>query len=109
MTTDESSNIAHDDRRTQSGSVAAVLPPSRAGSKNDDYDDKIKEEDVSSEEREFSEEGTLGAEDVEKATAAPVEKKNTKISVNNIASIPNGGIRAWMQVLGSFFIFFNTW
>lgn len=24
-------------------------------------------------------------------------------------SIPNGGVFAWIQVLGSFFIFFNTW
>ena len=23
--------------------------------------------------------------------------------------IPNGGLRAWLQVLGTFFIFFNTW
>lgn len=30
-------------------------------------------------------------------------------SVNNISSIPNGGLRAWLQVLGSFFLFFNTW
>jgi hypothetical protein len=22
---------------------------------------------------------------------------------------PNAGIRAWLQVLGSFFLFFNTW
>ena len=22
---------------------------------------------------------------------------------------PNGGLRAWLQVLGSFFLFFNTW
>lgn len=22
---------------------------------------------------------------------------------------PNGGLRAWLQVVGSFFLFFNTW
>ncbi|KAK3724164.1 hypothetical protein LTR37_001288 [Vermiconidia calcicola] len=32
-----------------------------------------------------------------------------KPSVNNIKSVPNGGAKAWMQVLSSFFIFFNTW
>ena len=38
-----------------------------------------------------------------------VEKKTSKASVNNAASIPNGGLRAWLQVAGSFFLFFNTW
>jgi hypothetical protein len=23
--------------------------------------------------------------------------------------IPNGGFKAWLQVLGSFFLFFNSW
>jgi hypothetical protein len=30
-------------------------------------------------------------------------------SVNNVNSIPNGGLRAWLQVAGSFFLFFNSW
>ncbi|KAF2203387.1 MFS general substrate transporter [Delitschia confertaspora ATCC 74209] len=30
-------------------------------------------------------------------------------SVNNTSSIPNGGLKAWLQVLGSFFLFFNSW
>ncbi|KAF2274071.1 MFS general substrate transporter [Westerdykella ornata] len=30
-------------------------------------------------------------------------------SVNNVSSIPNGGLRAWLQVLGAFFLFFNSW
>ena len=38
-----------------------------------------------------------------------VERKSTKASVNNVSSIPNGGLRAWLQVLGVFFLFFNTW
>lgn len=25
------------------------------------------------------------------------------------AAPPNGGLKAWLQVLGSFFIYFNTW
>ncbi|EME77224.1 uncharacterized protein MYCFIDRAFT_191418 [Pseudocercospora fijiensis CIRAD86] len=34
----------------------------------------------------------------------------TFISIlNNIKSVPNGGLWAWLQVLGSFFLFFNTW
>jgi hypothetical protein len=38
-----------------------------------------------------------------------LEKKATKASVNNVSSIPNGGLRAWLQVAGVFFLFFNTW
>lgn len=33
---------------------------------------------------------------------------STRPSVNNIKSVPNGGLVAWLQVLGSFFLFFNT-
>lgn len=34
---------------------------------------------------------------------------SAKPSINNIKSVPNGGLTAWLQVVGSFFIFFNTW
>ncbi|KAK4956900.1 hypothetical protein LTR28_005854, partial [Elasticomyces elasticus] len=29
-------------------------------------------------------------------------------SVNNVRSVPNGGLLAWVQVAGSFFLFFNS-
>ena len=50
-------------------------------------------------------------EEAPKANAAtvdggPVEKK---ASVNNMSAIPNGGLVAWLQVLGSFTLFFNSW
>jgi hypothetical protein len=114
MTADQKAhNVIDHDRRIRSESLGSVLPPSRTGSKNDDYGDKIEEaEHVSQssiEDQEDAEEANGGADDVEKATAAPVEKKDTRISVNNISSVPNGGLRAWMQVVGSFFIFYNTW
>ena len=32
-----------------------------------------------------------------------------KASVQNTSSIPNGGLKAWLQVVAAFFIFFNTW
>jgi hypothetical protein len=35
--------------------------------------------------------------------------QSEKPSVNNIKSVPNGGGIAWLQVLCSFFVFFNTW
>ena len=47
--------------------------------------------------------------DVENATAAPVAKKDTRVSVNDLSRIPNGGLLAWLQVLGTFFLFYNTW
>ncbi len=31
------------------------------------------------------------------------------VSVDSISTIPNGGLRAWLVVLGSFFLFFNSW
>jgi len=33
----------------------------------------------------------------------PVPEKETK------SAIPNGGLLAWLQVLGSFLMFFNSW
>ena len=38
-----------------------------------------------------------------------VEKVQSRASVNNTASIPNGGLRAWLQVAGAFSLFFNSW
>ena len=38
-----------------------------------------------------------------------VQKTKSQASVNDISSIPNGGLRAWLQVLGAFSLFFNTW
>lgn len=32
-----------------------------------------------------------------------------KAHANDTDSIPDGGRIAWLQVLGTFFIFFNTW
>ena len=35
--------------------------------------------------------------------------QSEKPSVNDIRSVPNGGGKAWLQVISSFFVFFNTW
>ena len=35
--------------------------------------------------------------------------ENDKAPIPSELEIPNGGFTAWLQVLGSFFIFFNTW
>ncbi len=29
--------------------------------------------------------------------------------VNDLSSVPNGGLKAWLQVAGAFVLFFNTW
>lgn len=51
----------------------------------------------------------------------PDERKNKEIqeqqtetalaksSVHDTSSVPNGGLKAWLQVLGGFFVLFNTW
>jgi hypothetical protein len=33
----------------------------------------------------------------------------SKYSVRDAGSIPNGGMWAWLQVLGGFFLLFNSW
>ena len=42
-------------------------------------------------------------------TADLEQVASEKPSINNIKSVPNGGFRAWMQVVGVFFIFLNSW
>jgi predicted MFS family arabinose efflux permease len=53
-----------------------------------------------------------GEEDlVEAEENRDIEKvvSNKQPSVRNVSSIPNGGLWAWLQVLGAFFLFFNSW
>lgn len=38
-----------------------------------------------------------------------LEPSKSRPSINNAAAIPDGGLTAWLQVLGAFFLFFNTW
>jgi hypothetical protein len=50
----------------------------------------------------------------EDGTTAEVMEKQAeavlvKPSVHDMSSVPNGGLRAWLQVLGGFFVLFNTW
>lgn len=41
------------------------------------------------------------------AVLEPVQSRHP--SVRDASSIPNGGLWAWLQVLGSFFLLFNSW
>lgn len=78
-----------------------------AGSKDvEDYGEKPDTIDASSKES-FDLENRSREEQLENGVAAT--KVSTRISVNNVSAIPNGGVKAWVQVLGSFFLFFNTW
>lgn len=40
-------------------------------------------------------------------TLEPAQSKHA--SVRDASSIPNGGLWAWLQVLGGFFLLFNSW
>jgi hypothetical protein len=41
---------------------------------------------------------------IEPGTVVPVVNQR-----GGIGPLPNGGAKAWIQVLGSFFLFFNSW
>lgn len=47
--------------------------------------------------------------DLEKQTTRRSVRSGKAVSVNNVAAIPNGGTKAWLQVLGAFTLFFNSW
>lgn len=52
-------------------------------------------------------EGDEGDEGDEKRDVERVVSKQP--SVHNTSSIPDGGLWAWLQVLGAFVLFFNSW
>ncbi|KAJ5177671.1 MFS general substrate transporter [Penicillium coprophilum] len=43
------------------------------------------------------------------ADKEPALKTASKALANEAQTVPNGGATAWLQVLGTFFVFFNTW
>lgn len=47
--------------------------------------------------------------EVEKQTTRRSTRSGKAVSVNNVAAIPNGGTKAWLQVLGAWVLFFNSW
>jgi hypothetical protein len=40
---------------------------------------------------------------------ATLGRVKSKYSVRDAGSIPDGGVWAWLQVLGGFFLLFNSW
>ena len=74
------------------------------------HDAQVAEE---SEEIEKSDEASSGHEESlkreeQERPEAPTRTKS-HASVNDVSSIPNGGLNAWLQVAGAFSLFFNTW
>jgi hypothetical protein len=96
-----------DEKSTSSTSPSQ--PPRIGGKVAEDYGEKA---DVNDEDRASLSEDSVHDEanrEAELEDGVPAQRVSTRISVNNVSSIPNGGARAWLQVLGSFFLFFNTW
>lgn len=44
----------------------------------------------------------------EVSPAAPMPEATT-VPLTNVPRPPNGGLKAWLQVFGAFWIYFNTW
>lgn len=38
-----------------------------------------------------------------------IETASSTPEVKPARTIPNGGLQAWLQVVGAFFLYFNTW
>lgn len=66
-----------------------------------------------------SKEDSQGFSDVENRSAEAAPEKSLSapqhrapesgVNRNNAGTIPNGGLQAWLHVLGGFMLFFNTW
>ena len=54
------------------------------------------------------EDGEFGGDD-DANNGTLTRTASAKPSVNNIKNVPNGGLTAWLQVLGSFFVYWNAW
>lgn len=76
--------------------------------KSTEFDDK---DDRSSRSLPDDEENVLQSgdkRDVDKFASKDEEEKGPQPEAKDADEIPNGGLKAWLQVLGSFMLFFNT-
>lgn len=71
---------------------------------NEKEDEEIEMQDV-----DLQRETTVQEKEQDRDGTTPEPTASVAPSVNNFASIPNGGLQAWLQVLGSFFLFVNSW
>jgi len=85
--------------------------------KDHDYGEKHEESDLEAQEESGAEEQASDEQDRDVALSGGVGRslsilsriRSKPDSVNNIKSIPNGGLRAWLQVAGAFVLFLNSW
>lgn len=58
----------------------------------------------------FCSEVQTETQESKKYNSTPTEKQhNEPHSENSTSDAPDGGLVAWIQVAGAFFLFFNTW
>jgi hypothetical protein len=86
--------------------------------KDNDYGEKPEDSDLEAQEEPGVEKLPSDEQDRDVALSGGIEGRPFSIlsrvksrpdSVNNIKSIPNGGLRAWLQVAGAWVLFLNTW
>ena len=86
--------------------------------KDNDYGEKLDDSDLEAQEEPVLEKLPSDEQDRDAALSGGIEGRTLNIlsrvkskpdSVNNIKSIPNGGLRAWLQVAGAWVLFLNTW
>ena len=59
-------------------------------------------------EKEDSTTHSLSSEGAAEEAQVKAETKD-KANVHNQDAVPNGGLKAWLQVAGAFFLLFNCW
>ena len=93
-------SIAFDEKPEKQPSLS-----SRDSIRSDAHEEVVQEKRERDESRDDVEHASV--EQDEERELEPVKSKQP--SVHNVSSIPDGGLWAWLQVLGAFFLFFNSW
>lgn len=104
---------------SHSATQQTSIRDSETSGKENDYGDKREDSDIEAQDdnvveplpqdemnRDLALEGGIEGRPVHNALSKVKSKPD---SVNNVSSIPNGGLRAWLQVAGAFVLFLNTW
>ena len=90
----------------------------RESGKDNDYGEKPEGSDLEVQDESVEEQLPEDEMDRDLALSGGIEGRPLSIlsriksrpdSVNNVKSIPNGGLRAWLQVAGAWVLFLNTW
>ncbi|KAK3203221.1 hypothetical protein GRF29_112g563471 [Pseudopithomyces chartarum] len=99
---EKASDSAWDDKTVaQSASSSASI---HSAQRPEQYD-RIGEKDLQTTDQDQA----VGEEQANENVGEKLEPSKSRPSINNAAAIPNGGLTAWLQVLGAFFLFFNSW